>query len=50
MSTLPSTQTLFPSSSLPLSSEYHTSSLGKADGHGALSVFVEQQLGAEGGN
>lgn len=50
MSTLPSTQTLFPSSSLPLSSEYHTSSLGKVDGHGALSVFVEQQLGAEGGN
>lgn len=49
MSTLPSTHTLFPSSSLPLSSEYHPSSLGKVDGHGALSVFVEQ-LGAEWGN
>lgn len=50
MSTLPSTQTLFPSSSLPLSSEYHPSTLGKVDGHGALSVFVEQQLCAEWGD
>lgn len=41
---------LFPSSSFPLSSEHHPSSLGKVDGHGALSVFVEQQLGVEWGN
>ena len=36
--------------SLPLGSEHRSSSLGKVDGHGALSVFVEQQLGAERGN
>lgn len=50
MSTPPPKQTLFPSSSLPLSSEYRPSSLGKRLGHGALSVFVGQQLGAEWGN
>lgn len=50
MSTLPSTSTLFPLSSLPLSPEYHPSSLGRVHGHGALSVFVEQQLGVEWGN
>lgn len=36
--------------SLPFGPEHHPSSVGKVDGHGALSVFVEQQLGAEQGN
>lgn len=47
MSTPLSTQTLFPSSCLPLYSKYHP---GKVYGHGALSAFVEQQLAAEWGN
>lgn len=36
--------------SLPLSPEHHPSSVGKVDRHGALSVFVEQQVGAEQGS